>query len=84
MVNESIHFKPQWFILNPNDPFDTRKIEALLKSDQALFLPNDILNMIVVSYIEARLYSKNFNHKSPVRRIETDSSRISNVLIRRE
>ena len=61
------------FILNPNDPFDSRKIKAFLKFDQALVLSNDILNMIVVSYIEDCLNSRNFHHKSPVRRIETDS-----------
>ena len=46
------------------------------KSDQALIRPNDILNTIVVSYIEAGLNSRNFHrHKSPVtvRCIETDS-----------
>ena len=64
------------FILNPNDPFGIRKIKAFLKSDQALIRPNDILNTIVVSYIEAGLNSRNFHrHKSPVtvRCIETDS-----------
>ena len=62
------------FNSNPGDPFDIRKIKTFLKSDRALMLPNDILNMLVVSYIETGGNSKNFHHhKSPIRRIETDS-----------
>ena len=62
------------FNLNPGDPFDIRKIKTFLKSYRALMLPNDILNMLIVSYIETGGNSRNFHlHKSPIRRIKTKS-----------